>query len=153
MTSAATLPLALGALLACGAAAADSLVAATMIRSRAVVAAEDIDMVPDNLAGALSDPAEAVGMEARVVIYPGRPIRAEDLQPPAVIERNQVVALIYARSGLSILTEGRALGRAAIGEQLKVINLASHATVTGTVDPAGRVIVGPDPTGTPSLER
>ncbi|WP_116133239.1 flagellar basal body P-ring formation chaperone FlgA [Tropicimonas sp. IMCC34043] len=125
-----------------GAAAADTLVARATIRSRAILGPEDVAFSAEASPGALTDPAEAIGMEARVVIYAGRPIRAEDLQQPALIERNQIVSLVYLRGGLSILTDGRSLDRAAIGETVRVINLASHTTVTGTVDPDGQVIVG-----------
>ena len=50
--------------------------------------------------------------------------------------------LSYASGPLTIVTEGRALDRAAAGEPVRVMNLASKQTVTGTVAPDGSVEVG-----------
>ena len=94
-------------------------------------------------AGLAAHPSEVIGKETRVAVYAGRPVRLADIGPPAVIERNQIVTLVYRRSGLLIATEARALGRGGVGDMLKVMNLASRSTVTGQVDEAGRVIVGP----------
>ena len=97
--------------------------------------------------GALTDPAAAIGMEARVNLYANRPIRAADLRAPAVIERNEIVTLRFDASGLTIVTEGRALDRAGVGDRLQVMNLASRNMVTGQVVGPALVAVGP-----PSLE-
>ena len=50
--------------------------------------------------------------------------------------------MIYADGPLRIATEGRALDRAAAGEAVRVMNLASRQTVTGTVAPDGSIEVG-----------
>jgi flagella basal body P-ring formation protein FlgA len=80
-------------------------------------------------------------MEARVALYPGRPVQAHHVQPPTLIERNQIVPLVYAHGGLQILTEGRALSRAGAGEYVRVMNLVSRATVTGRVTADGQIEV------------
>ena len=84
----------------------------------------------------------AVGQEAKVALYPGRPILESQLGAPALVERNAVVRMIYADGPLRIVTEGRALDRAAAGEAVRVMNLASRQTVTGTVAPDGSIEVG-----------
>ncbi|WP_068108436.1 flagellar basal body P-ring formation chaperone FlgA [Tropicimonas marinistellae] len=122
-------------------ATAETLVATRTIRSNTVLVAADLATIPDTVFGALTDPDEAVGMEARVVLYAGRPVRREDIGPPAVIERNQLVSLVYLQGGLSIKADGRSLARAAAGERVRAMNLASRATVTGTVDPSGRIVI------------
>ncbi len=121
---------------------AQSLVATHTIRSRSVISAGDVQIVADALPGALSDPEAAIGMEARVVLYAGRAIRPEDLIPPAAIERNQIVMLVFNHGGLAISTEGRSLARAAVGERVRVMNLESRNTVSGVVSSDGRVFVG-----------
>jgi flagella basal body P-ring formation protein FlgA len=90
----------------------------------------------------LAYPVLAVGMEARVAIYAGRPVRAQDLGAPALVERNQLVPLIYLSGGLAISTEGRALARGAAGEVIRVMNLSSRNTVNGRVGPDGAIYVG-----------
>ena len=44
-----------------------------------------------------------------------------------------------------IATEGRALDRAGVGERLRVMNLGSRNTVTGTVAEDGAVLVANGP--------
>lgn len=113
--------------------AADSVLAARTIRAMEVLTAADVVVTPDAVPGALSDPAEAVGQEARANLYAGRAIRPGDLGPPAIVERNQMVQLTYHHAGLAITTEGRALGRGGVGEQIRVMNIGSRNTVYGIV--------------------
>ncbi|RMD89268.1 MAG: flagella basal body P-ring formation protein FlgA [Alphaproteobacteria bacterium] len=127
-------------------AAAETLVSTRMIRAQEIIAPEDVKVTPANIPGALSAPEEAVGLEARVILYPGRPVRAADLGPPAVIERNAIVTLVFRRGGLTITADARALGRAGVGDTLRVMNLASRTIVKGIVLEDGSVRVGgPDP--------
>lgn len=121
---------------------AESVVATRTIRAKALVQPEDLTMVAAEFPGAIRDPSVAVGLEARVTIYAGKPVRLADLGQPALVERNQLVSLVYLSGGLAIATEGRSLGRAAEGEVLRVINLGSRTTVTGRVGPDGTVYVG-----------
>lgn len=122
---------------------AEALVAARMIRSQTVLVPSDLAVRQEQIPGALRDASAAVGLEARVNIYAGRPIRAQDLGAPAIIERNQIVVLNYYHAGLSIVTEGRALGRAGPGERIRVMNTESRGTVTGTVLADGSVSFAP----------
>ncbi|MBK1634768.1 flagellar basal body P-ring formation chaperone FlgA [Rhodovulum adriaticum] len=122
---------------------ADMLVATRAIRAATVLAPGDVALAAGQVPGALDDPAQAIGQEARVTLYPGRPIMAGNLGPPALIERNQIVTLTYVTAGLRIRAEGRALDRAGAGDRLRVMNLASRSTVTGTATAAGHVAVGP----------
>ena len=124
------------------AALADSLVATRVILAQAVVTAEDVALVAAEIPDALTDPALAVGQEARVAIYPGRPVKAADLGAAAMVDRNQIVRLIYRAGGLEIATEGRALGRGAAGDVIEVLNLASRAKMTGLIGPDGAVMIG-----------
>ena len=121
---------------------ADSLVATRTIYARNVIQADDITSVTAAIPNALDEFSDAVGLEARVSIYAGRPILASDLGPPALVDRNQVVALAYQSSGLVILTEGRALTRGGVGDIIRVMNLASRSTVSGRISAAGTVVVG-----------
>ena len=134
---------ALALLLLAAPAAADTLVATRTIRAQSVLMPGDIALVTAGAPGALSDPAAALGQEARVTLYAGRPIRPGDLGPPAMVERNQIVALSYRAGGLYIDTEGRALARGGTGEVIRVMNLASRSTVSGRIMPDGRIEVGP----------
>src|SRR5690606_16704015 len=110
-------------------AAANTVVAAHLIRAQTVISAADLAVVPGDVAGAAQHPDELVGLEARAMLYPGRPITIDQVGAPALVERNQMVALIYVSGGLMIETEGRSLDRAGEGDPVKVMNLSSKKTV------------------------
>lgn len=137
-------PLLLAATLAAlaPAALAETLVAATTIRNHTVLTPDHIVRADQTVPGGVGDPALVVGQETRIVIYAGQPIRLADIGPPALVDRNQIVPLVFDHGGLLIETEGRALDRAAEGEVIRVINLSSRNTVSGKVDARGRIRVG-----------
>jgi flagella basal body P-ring formation protein FlgA len=132
----------LALLLAAPPAVAESLVATRTLRAQSVIGPGDVAVVTAELPGALSDPAEALGLETRVAIYAGKPVRPGDLGPPTLVERNQVVALVFQSGGLAIATEGRALARGSQGEVIRVLNLNSRTTVSGRIGADGAVYVG-----------
>lgn len=121
--------------------AADILVAARTIPARTIIGPDDILTRDLNVVGGLSAPSMAIGQEARVALYAGRPIRAGDIGPPAVVERNQVITLVYQHGGITISTEGRALDRAGPGDVIRVMNLTSRTTVSARVDTSGIAFV------------
>lgn len=122
---------------------ADALVATRLIRATDILRDGDVAVQRGHIPGVASDPVQVVGLEARVAIYPGRPVRLADLGPAAVIERNETVTMVYRQGGLTILSEGRALGRAALGDMVTVMNLASRQSVQGRVTNFGQVEVNP----------
>ena len=124
-----------------GMSAADTLTSVRAIRPMSIISAEDIGVLPNDIPGALGSDVVIAGLEARVTLYPGRPIRPGDVGPPALVERNQLVPLIYRSGGLMITAEGRALGRAAAGEWVRVMNVASRTTINGQVANNGTVYV------------
>ncbi|RBI84627.1 flagella basal body P-ring formation protein FlgA [Rhodosalinus halophilus] len=131
------------AALAAAPAAAETLVATRLIRAQEVIGPGDVTLSSGEVPGALTDPAAAVGREARVALYPGRPVMRGQTAPPALVERNQIVTVVYAQGGLRLTAEARALGRAAAGERVRVMNLSSRLSVTGTVAEDGSVRVQP----------
>jgi flagella basal body P-ring formation protein FlgA len=128
-------------------AAADSLIATRTIRAQSVIAAQDVAQVAADIPGALTSPDQAIGLETTVTLYAGRPLHQADLSAPSLVERNQAVRLVYQSSGLSIHVDGRALERGAIGDMINAMNLSSHLTVKGIVQPDGSISVGPGSNG------
>lgn len=120
---------------------ADYPVPARTIRAKEIVTSADLVAKPGEAPGALTDPALIVGQEARAALYPGRPIRPGDIGPPAVVDRNDLVTLVYVRGGLRIVTEGRALGRGAVGETIRAMNSASRTTISGQIQADGSIRV------------
>ncbi|MBR3371440.1 MAG: flagellar basal body P-ring formation protein FlgA [Rhodobacteraceae bacterium] len=110
-----------------------TLVATRLIRAAEVIGVGDVILQDGTIVGAATTADQVIGLETRVAIYPGRPVRLSELGPAAVVERNDVVQIVYRRGPLTILTEGRALARGAIGDQVSVMNLSSRQSVQGTV--------------------
>lgn len=120
---------------------ADSLVATRLIRATEIIGPGDVVVQSGAIPGIANMPDQVIGLEAQVAIYPGRPVRLADLGPAAVIERNELVRMVYRRGGLVILSEGRALARGALGDTVTVMNLGSRQSVQGVVTTAGMVEV------------
>lgn len=128
-------------LLGVGQVHAETVISARAIRANAVVTEADVTITQSPVPGAFSNLADVIGLEAKTAIYPGRPIRPADLRPPAIIERNETIPLIFRSGELFIQTEGRALGRGARGDVIRVMNLSSRKTVMGQILGDGAVVV------------
>lgn len=89
--------------------------------------------------GEIALPEEAIGLEARATLYRGRPIRAEQLGAPIIVERNSFVTLEFRRGALLLSTEARALDNGGVGDRIRVMNLDSRRTVFGVVTAPGVV--------------
>lgn len=120
---------------------AETVVPTRVIGARDLIGAGDVALDSKEMPGTISDLNLVIGREARVALYPGRPIRAGDIVVPAIVERNDLVTLIYSAGGLRISTEGRVLARGAAGEVVRVMNLSSRQSVMGRVMPDGTVEV------------
>lgn len=123
-----------------GAAWAGSLAAVRTLPAGSLIAAEDVAFVP-TLKGGLDDPAQVIGKETRVTLYEGRAIAPSSLVAPTLVDRNQPVIVGWSRGGLSIQTEGRALGRGGAGDIIRVLNIASRVTVSARINPDGTLSV------------
>ena len=122
-------------------AAADVVTAARTLRPGDIITTADLMVKTGELVGTASRPEQLIGLEARVSLYAGRPIALGDVGPPALVERNQIVPLVFEQNGLRISTEGRSLSRAGAGDFVRVMNLSSRMTVSGRVMPDGRIMV------------
>lgn len=120
---------------------AQMVVPTRVIRSRSVIAATDLAVIAGDHPGAVADLAAIVGKEARVALYPGRPVRAADIGEPAVVERNQIVRMTYRAGALVISADGRALDRGGVGDRVRVMNLDSRTIVSGRVMAAREIEV------------
>jgi len=123
---------------------ADVLVTTRTLRAGVQITADDLSLIRGNPPyGAATDPGDVIGMEARVTLYAGRAIPLGSLTEPALVERNQLVSVIFHHGGLEIRADGRALGRGGAGETIRIMNLASRSTVSGQVAGPGLVTVHP----------
>lgn len=123
----------LAMILCAGTASADTVVATRTLPANSLIGPNDIALRDISIPGAADSPDLVIGMEAKVALFSGRPIALADLRFPAVVERNQVIPLIYRTGSLHIATEGRALDRAGPGDVIRVMNLASRNTVIAQI--------------------
>jgi len=120
---------------------AETIVAARTIRAHAIIMPTDVALSTAQISNGYGRAVDVVGQEARVVLYAGRPILVDDIGPPAVVTRNQIVRVQFMGTGLRIETEGRALERGAVGDRVRIMNLASRATLFGQVQEDGSIQV------------
>lgn len=125
------------------AASADTVVAAKNIRAKSIIGPQDVVVKDLDVAGAFRSAIDVVGLEARVVLYAGRPIALEDLGAPAIVTRNQMVTLVFQNGPLVISTDARALERGGVGDWVRVMNQSSRTTVSGQIQKDGSVHVKP----------
>ena len=124
-----------------GSAAAQTVTVVQPVRAGDLIGADDLAFAAVEDPDGFDDPRDLIGLEARVNLYPGRPVLLRDVGMPTVVERNAIVPLTFKRGGLVITLEGRALGRAGEGEAVRVMNLSSRSTVTGIATATGAVVV------------
>ena len=120
--------------------AAESIVALRTIRAGEVIGAAHVARDAAVVPGAAERTEDVVGLEARRMIYTGRPVLHADIGPPAILERNAIVPLLFRHGALTITAEGRTLSRAGIGDRVRVMNLNSRKTVHGVVSADGTVV-------------
>lgn len=112
---------------------AETLVAARTIPAMTILTPQDLALQDVDSPGGETDPLLFIGMETRVALYAGRQVNVGDVGYPAVVERNEIISLIFVSGGLRIATEGRSLARAGPGDIIRVMNLASRSTVSAKI--------------------
>lgn len=120
---------------------ADAVVPSRTIRANAIITETDVTLAAVETSNGYARLSDVVGQESRVVLFAGRPILFDDIGPPALVARNQIVEVRYVASGLSILAEGRALERGAVGDRIRIMNLSSRTTIIGQVIEDGSIRV------------
>jgi flagellar basal body P-ring formation protein FlgA len=85
--------------------------------------------------------SDLVGMVPRRTLRAGEMVHQNDLAKPILVEKNQLVMVIYAAKGLNLQMRGRAQASAAMGEAVRVQNPQSKRMVEGLVTGPGVVTI------------
>lgn len=101
----------------------------------------DLSVVEGTAIGTASEPLEVLGLETRVAVYAGTPIRFDLLRQPATVQRNQLLGLVYQSGSLVIRAEGRALERGAPGDVIRVMNQTSKSVLRAQILDSGEALV------------
>lgn len=92
----------------------------------------------------VSSTDQLVGMSARRPISAGRVIRRTDVKPIELIQKGDLVTMIFRTAFMTLTLRGRALEDGARKDTIRVENLASGKTVVGSVTDSGIVsVAGP----------
>ncbi len=92
----------------------------------------------------LIDADSLIGMAARRPLRADTPLRAFDVEPPVLIERGEIVNLIFRSGPLTLSARARAIEDGAQGELIRFVNLQSNRTVEAVAEGPGRArVTGP----------
>lgn len=122
-------------------AVADIVVTTRTLRPGDLISASDLGIATGERTDSYDRIRDVVGQEARVALYPNRPIHFDQIGPPALVDRNQIVSVRYVGNRLMITTDGRSLERGGVGDRVRIMNLSSRTTLFGIVQADGSVAV------------
>ena len=90
--------------------------------------------------GVFTDPNALIGKMVSTQVAGGTPLRPDMLRAAVVVLQGQTVRVVFTGEGVSVSSEGRALGNAGVGEALQV-RMASGKVIKGIVKAPGTVEV------------
>ncbi len=112
---------------------------ATLDKADLALESRDLATLPG---GYLTDIEELVGMQLRRTASAGMVMLPGIAAAPELVQRGERVVLQAAGGAIAVQVEGEALASGALGERVRVRNLATRRVVEGTVGGEGLVIMG-----------
>ncbi len=110
-----------------------------------IVTTADIAMIelPIRRVGAFSitNPDKLIGMQVRRMLAQGRQVMTQSVIAPLVIDKGDKVSIVYDDGGLVLTAPGRALDDAHMGQELRIVNLVSNASLRAIARKEGIVEV------------
>ena len=105
-------------------------------------ALEEVGVTNPNLAGNYAHHiGEVTGRITDRTLLPGRTIIVDFLRDPYAIKRGASVKIIYSEGGLTISATGTPMEDGGVGQVVKVRNVESGITISGTVMADGSIKV------------
>ncbi len=95
-------------------------------------------------ADAPRDADQIIGKLARRPLRAGTAVATHDVSSPQVIKANDAVQVVYHAEGVSLVLQGKALGSAAIGEPVEIVNPVSKKVIQAIASGADEAVVGPE---------
>jgi flagella basal body P-ring formation protein FlgA len=90
------------------------------------------------------DAAEIIGKAARRPLRSGTVVAALDVTVAQVIKRDDMIDVAFHAEGMTLTLQGKALGGAAVGETLNVMNLNSKKVIQAVAVGPDQAVVGPE---------
>ena len=120
-------------------------VLARAIKRGETIMAKDVEMkafsqyrIPKT---ALREASEIIGKTATGNLQQGSFLDARDVEATKVIEKNQLVTLVFMKAGLSLKTQGKAMADGGLGDSIAIMNIHSKRIVHGQVKAPGVVVI------------
>jgi flagella basal body P-ring formation protein FlgA len=70
-----------------------------------------------------------IGMQVRRMLNPGRPVHRQSVIPPIIVARGDRVTIELKHGPLQLTATGKAITDAHLGQEVRVVNLASNKTI------------------------
>jgi flagella basal body P-ring formation protein FlgA len=111
-----------------------------------VVQASDLTWSHEAVAGndAPRDPDAVIGMAVRRPLREGDAVSLRDVSAPMVIKRDEIVSVTFNQAGLSLTLKAKAMGDAAAGQTLALMNPSSRTVIQAVASGPGQAVVGPE---------
>jgi len=124
---------------------AQALIYARNIPAGQILTADDLVWSDEAAApgDGVSDPEAAIGKTARHALRAGAAAALRDLASPTVIRRDDVVAVTFAADGVSLTLQGKAMGDAAAGDPISVVNPQSKKVIEAICTGPDQAVIGP----------
>lgn len=110
-----------------------------------IITQDDVELTLMNTAqagyGYISDLNRVVGMELKRRLQVGSAVRTSHLKAPEVVSKGDKVLLEASMTGISVVTNAKALTAGRLGDQIQVMNTKSNRVVDAEVVAPGRVKV------------
>jgi flagella basal body P-ring formation protein FlgA len=90
------------------------------------------------------DADQIIGKVARRPLRAGSAVASHDVSAPQVIKANDAVQVAYRTGGVSLVLMGKAMGSAAVGESVEVMNPISKKVIQAIASGADEAVVGPE---------
>lgn len=123
------------------------LVLAARLPAGTVIGANDLRLARVRTAGLPANlvraEAQAAGMALRHALAPGQPLPLSELERPAVVTKGGLVQIALDTPGLTLSAQGQAAEAGAIGDRIRVLNVASRAVLLAEIIGPGQVRVQP----------
>ena len=94
--------------------------------------------------GAPRDADALIGKAAKRPLRSGAAASTRDVTNPQVVKRDDMVEVIFAMDGVNLSLQAKAMGAAAVGDTVSLMNLSSKKALQAVVAAPGKAVVGPE---------
>ena len=81
----------------------------------------------------LLDEQKVIGKTPRRIVHAGKPIKAQDVSLPQLVERGDIVTIIFSHGGVRLTARGKAMQNGAQGDIIRVVNTVSNRSLDALV--------------------